>query len=121
MSSMPKSTEVHMFFGLNLDRTGIAYISNVAVRERFRRKGVAKRLIAKAEAKAKSWGCRSMALHCDISNPGATKLYSTQGYKCVNVPQGANWPQPKLSADMQFYFMMKLLNSPASSQVNLGV
>ncbi|KAJ4893051.1 Acyl-CoA N-acyltransferase protein [Raphanus sativus] len=31
-------------------RTGIAYISNVAVRESFRRKGIAKRLVWKAEA-----------------------------------------------------------------------
>ncbi|KAF8044695.1 hypothetical protein N665_7237s0001 [Sinapis alba] len=38
-------------------RTGIAYISNVAVRESFRRKGIAKRLIWKAEALAKNWGC----------------------------------------------------------------
>ncbi|WP_422482668.1 GNAT family N-acetyltransferase, partial [Pleomorphochaeta sp. DL1XJH-081] len=37
-------------------RAGIAYISNVTVRERFRRKGIATALVAKAEAKAKSWG-----------------------------------------------------------------
>lgn len=92
-------------------RTGIAYISNVAVQERFRRKGIAKRLIAKAEAKAKSWGCRAVALHCDLKNPGATKLYSSRGFKCVEVPVGANWPQPKLSPEMQFNFMMKLLNN----------
>lgn len=90
-------------------RTGIAYVSNVAVRERFRRKGIAKRLIAKAEAKAKTWGCRSIALHCDLNNPGATKLYMSQGFKCIKVPEGANWPQPRTSADVQFNFMMKLL------------
>lgn len=98
-----------------LARTGIAYISNVAVQERFRRKGIAKRLIAKAEAKAKSWGCRAVALHCDLKNPGATKLYASRGFKCVEVPVGANWPQPKLSPEMQFNFMMKLINSPNSS------
>ncbi|KAL0298699.1 UNVERIFIED_CONTAM: hypothetical protein Sradi_6529700 [Sesamum radiatum] len=90
-------------------RTGIAYVSNVAVRERFRRKGIAKRLIAKAEAKAKTWGCRAIALHCDLNNPGATKLYMSQGFKCIKVPEGANWPQPRTSADVQFNFMMKLL------------
>ncbi|KAL5173494.1 hypothetical protein HKD37_16G046028 [Glycine soja] len=36
--------------------TGIAYISNVAVRENFQRKGIAKKLIAKAESHARSWG-----------------------------------------------------------------
>lgn len=99
-------------------RTGIAYISNVAVRERFRRKGIAKRLIAKAEAKAKSWGCRAVALHSDLTNPGATKLYTSRGFKCVQVPAGANWPQPKLSPEMQFNFMMKLLNSPNSCDLS---
>lgn len=99
------------------DRTGIAYISNVAVRERYRRKGIAKRLIAKAEAKAKAWGCRAIALHCDLKNPGATTLYTSQGFRCIRVPEGANWPQPKTSPDMQFNFMMKLLNSSPGYQV----
>ncbi|KAJ7975065.1 Acyl-CoA N-acyltransferase protein [Quillaja saponaria] len=93
-------------------RTGVAYISNVAVREKFRRKGIAKRLIAKAEGQAKSWGCRAVALHCDLKNPGATKLYKGQGFKCIKVPDGANWPQPKTSPDIKFGFMMKLLNTP---------
>jgi len=96
-------------------RTGIAYISNVAVRERFRRKGIAKRLIAKAEAQARSWGCRSIALHCDLNNPGATKLYKGQGFKCIKVPDGASWPQPKTSPDIKFNFMMKLLNTPITT------
>ncbi|KAL8551517.1 hypothetical protein ACS0TY_000569 [Phlomoides rotata] len=98
-------------------RTGIAYISNVAVRERYRRKGIAKRLIAKAEAKAKAWGCRAVALHCDLKNPGATTLYTSQGFRCIRVPEGANWPQPKTSPDMEFNFMMKLLNSSTGYQV----
>ncbi|XP_057979613.1 GCN5-related N-acetyltransferase 4, chloroplastic [Malania oleifera] len=96
-------------------RTGIAYISNVAVREKFRRKGIAKKLITKAEAQARKWGCRAIALHCDLNNPGATKLYKSQGFKCIKVPADANWPQPKTSPDIQFGFMMKLLNTPISA------
>lgn len=91
-------------------RTGIAYVSNVAVRERFRRKGIAKKLIAKAEAQARNWGCRSIALHCDLNNPCATNLYQSQGFKSIKVPEGAKWPQPRTSPDMQFNFMMKLLD-----------
>lgn len=90
-------------------RTGIAYISNVAVRNEYRRKGIAKRLIAKAEAEAKSWGCRSIALHCDLNNQGATMLYASQGYKSVKVPEGANWPYPRASQEVRYSFMMKLL------------
>ena len=96
-------------------RTGIAYISNVAVRERFRRKGIAKRLIAKAEAQARSWGCRAIALHCDLNNPGASKLYKGQGFRSIKVPEGANWPQPKTSPDIKFNFMMKLLSTPTTA------
>ncbi|RAL42743.1 unnamed protein product [Cuscuta campestris] len=92
-------------------RRGIAYISNVAVREGFRRKGIAKKLIAKAEAKARSWGCRAIALHCDASNPGPTRLYVGLGFKMVKVPQGSNWPQPPtISPDVRYCFMMKLLH-----------
>ncbi|GMI80614.1 GCN5-related N-acetyltransferase 4 [Hibiscus trionum] len=98
-------------------RTGIAYVSNVAVRERFRRKGIAKKLVAKAEAQARSWGCRAVALHCDLNNPGATKLYKDQGFKCIKVPEGANWPRPQTETapDMKFNFMMKLLNNPTTA------
>lgn len=86
----------------------------MAVRENFRRKGIAKRLIAKAEAQARAWDCRSIALHCDLNNPGALKLYREQGFKCINVPEGAKWPQPKTSPDIKFNFMMKLLRPPPS-------
>ncbi|KAK7380612.1 hypothetical protein VNO78_33127 [Psophocarpus tetragonolobus] len=96
-------------------RTGIAYISNVAVRENFRRKGIAKKLIAKAESHARNWGCRAIALHCDFNNPVATVLYKGQGYKCIMVPEAAKWPQPRTSPDIRFNFMMKLLTNSAAS------
>ncbi|XP_020113034.1 uncharacterized protein LOC109727351 isoform X2 [Ananas comosus] len=92
-------------------RTGIAYISNVAVREADRQKGIAKMLIAEAEARALSWGCRSVALHCDMNNLAAMRLYKGQGYKCIRVPENAKWPQPKTSPGIHFNFMMKLLSS----------
>ncbi|CAK8573172.1 unnamed protein product [Lathyrus sativus] len=96
-------------------RTGVAYISNVAVREKFRQKGIAKQLVAKAESQARSWGCRAIALHCDLRNPAATKLYEGRSFKSIKVPEGANWPQPKTSPDVKFNFMMKLLNKSAVS------
>ncbi|KAG9445595.1 hypothetical protein H6P81_011723 [Aristolochia fimbriata] len=96
-------------------RTGIAYISNVAVRQQDRRKGIAKKLIVKAEALARSWDCRAIALHCDANNPGATKLYLGQGFKCIKVPEQAKWPQPSTSPSVRFNFMMKLLSSAVSN------
>ncbi|PKA60573.1 hypothetical protein AXF42_Ash019466 [Apostasia shenzhenica] len=92
-------------------RTGIAYVSNVAVRKPDRRKGIAKLLLAEAESKALSWGCRSIALHCDVNNAAATRLYTWQGFKIIKVPENARWPQPKTSPNPRFFFMMKHLAS----------
>ncbi|TVU27806.1 hypothetical protein EJB05_19307 [Eragrostis curvula] len=90
-------------------RTGIAYIANVAVRKEERRKGIAKMLVQEAEARARSWGCRTMALHCDVNNLAALRLYKNQGFKCIRVPEGAKWPEPKIAKGMQYTFMMKLV------------
>ncbi|XP_073011704.1 GCN5-related N-acetyltransferase 4, chloroplastic isoform X2 [Typha latifolia] len=96
-------------------RTGIAYISNVAVRKADRGKGIAKMLVAKAELRARSWGCRSVALHCDANNIAAMRLYKGRGFKCIRVPEQAKWPQPKTSPGIQFNFMMKLLSDYGTS------
>ncbi|XP_062220649.1 GCN5-related N-acetyltransferase 4, chloroplastic-like isoform X2 [Phragmites australis] len=90
-------------------RTGIAYIANVAVRKEERRKGIAKMLVQEAEARARSWGCRSIALHCDANNLAALRLYINQGFKCIRVPEGAKWPEPKIAKGVQYNFMMKLV------------
>lgn len=90
-------------------RTGIAYIANVAVRKEERRKGIAKMLVTEAEARARSWGCRSVALHCDVSNLAALRLYKSQGYKSIRVPEDAKWPAPKIAPGVRYDFMMKLV------------
>ncbi|KAL5709796.1 GCN5-related N-acetyltransferase 4 [Ranunculus cassubicifolius] len=92
-------------------RSGIAYVSNVAVGERDRCKGIGKRLMAMAEDQARAWGCRAIALHCDMNNPAAARLYRGRGFKCIKVPRTANWPQPKTAPNVQFTFMMKLLTT----------
>ncbi|KAL1828056.1 GCN5-related N-acetyltransferase 4, chloroplastic-like [Daucus carota subsp. sativus] len=95
-------------------RTGVAYLSDLLVREQFRRKGIAKELIVKAEAYSKSWGCRAIALHCDLNNIGAIELYRAHGFKSIKVPEGAKWPQPKTSNNIKSNFMMKLLYTQKS-------
>ncbi|XP_042458988.1 uncharacterized protein LOC122042754 [Zingiber officinale] len=95
-------------------RTRIAYISNVAVRKAHRRKGIAKMLMANAEARAWIWGCRSVALHCDVNNLAAMRLYKEQGYKCIQVPANAKWPKPRSKPGTQFNFMMKIINPNAT-------
>ncbi|KAJ3669907.1 hypothetical protein LUZ60_010231 [Juncus effusus] len=90
-------------------RKGIAYISNVAVRQADRRKGIATKLVAGAESLARKWGCRSVALHCDKRNIAAVKLYESRGFKSVRVPENAQWPEPRAPPGTDFAFMIKLL------------
>eukprot|EP00268_Persea_americana_P051355 TRINITY_DN5672_c1_g1_i3.p1 TRINITY_DN5672_c1_g1~~TRINITY_DN5672_c1_g1_i3.p1 ORF type:complete len:274 (+),score=57.90 TRINITY_DN5672_c1_g1_i3:77-898(+) len=92
-------------------RTGIAYISNLAVGRRHRRKGIARRLMVKAESLAKSWGCHAIALHCETNNQAAMQLYLGHGFRCIKVPEGAKWPRPRTSPGNQFIFLMKLLTT----------
>lgn len=55
--------------------TGYAYISNVAVSPCAQRRGVARRLMAEAEALAGAWGCSKAGLHVNLANTPAVGLY----------------------------------------------
>jgi len=80
-----------------------AYLSNVCVDPRARRRGVAKMLVQAAEelaagraeggvassdcdadnAAAPPWSCRAAVLHCSPSNEPALRLYASLGYRRV--------------------------------------
>lgn len=60
-------------------------IANVAVRQRWRRRGVGAALVRAAEARAERWGFRVVALHVDASNAGAKHFYARLGYKQVDI------------------------------------
>ncbi|KAL3700054.1 hypothetical protein R1sor_018076 [Riccia sorocarpa] len=94
---------------MNRRRTGIAYVSNLAVRSSRRRRGVARRLMREAQNIARSWGCRSMALHVDVHNAAAEALYLREGFKRVRLPAGAKWPQPQALPGANLQLMMKYL------------
>ncbi|HIK38175.1 MAG TPA: GNAT family N-acetyltransferase [Geminocystis sp. M7585_C2015_104] len=57
-----------------------AYVANLAVKEKYRRRGIATCLLLKCEeiAKANNYGC--IYLHVLASNQGAQKLYLGNGY-----------------------------------------
>ncbi|GAQ80326.1 hypothetical protein KFL_000510270 [Klebsormidium nitens] len=95
-------------------RVGIAYISNMAVRLRRRRQGVARLLVRRAEAIAKNLGCRSMALHVEEKNVSARALYEREGFRLIKVPTGAVWPQPTPLEGHTLVMMMKWLGHPSS-------
>ena len=69
-------------------RTHVAYLSNLAVAPGARRGGVGTRLLRAAEAEARSWGCRAMALHVDPGNAAAVALYAAAGYRSVGRQPG---------------------------------
>ncbi len=56
------------------------YIANIAVRERFRRKGIANELLSVGEEKAKEENCAFISLEVRVSNEKAIALYRKRGY-----------------------------------------
>ncbi|WP_218082337.1 GNAT family N-acetyltransferase [Anthocerotibacter panamensis] len=66
------------------------YISNLAVAQSWRRQGVARLLLHKAEHVAQSWQQNQIYLHVMADNPGALKLYTTAGYRVERVER--TWP-----------------------------
>jgi ribosomal protein S18 acetylase RimI-like enzyme len=57
------------------------YIANLAVSRSFRRRGVARLLLAKCDCIALSWGCRHLNLHVLEDNQCARALYYRSGYE----------------------------------------
>jgi len=62
-------------------RHDTAYVSNLAVTSQGRRLGIGSLMMDEAEAVAREWGCRSIALHCDPENHAARSLYFGRGYR----------------------------------------
>lgn len=61
------------------------YIANVAVREKFRRKGIADKLLSVGEEKAKEENCAFISLEVRVSNEKAIALYKKRGYNEVGI------------------------------------
>lgn len=56
------------------------YIANIAVKEKFRRKGIADKLLSVGEERAKDENCAFITLEVRVSNEKAIALYSKRGY-----------------------------------------
>lgn len=67
------------------NRSRQVYLSNLAVREGCRRRGVARRLLENAEQLSLAWGFREMYLHVMADNARARRLYQTMGYQLQKV------------------------------------
>lgn len=67
-------------------------LSNLAVSPEYRKRGVAKRLCARAEAAARSWGYDEVLLRVEIDNSRARAFYRGGGYRAVAVDREAERP-----------------------------
>lgn len=61
------------------------YISNLAVKNSYRRQGVGKKLLQKCEQIAWNWGYRETRLHVLHNNNSAQQLYVSSGYKVLGI------------------------------------
>jgi ribosomal protein S18 acetylase RimI-like enzyme len=66
------------------------YVDALAVDPRFRRRGVARRLLAEAEAQAAGAGLRGVALDTGLGNAPARALYSAYGFREQEVRRAAD-------------------------------
>ncbi|HEY9770576.1 MAG TPA: GNAT family N-acetyltransferase [Coleofasciculaceae cyanobacterium] len=65
------------------------YISNLAVNQDFRRRGIGSQLLTKCEEIALDWGYQETRLHVLDSNESAKQLYCHNGYQISHIE--ANW------------------------------
>ncbi|HEY9625374.1 MAG TPA: GNAT family N-acetyltransferase [Crinalium sp.] len=61
------------------------YLSNLAVKQEYRRQGVARQLLLACERIALDWGYKDLYLHVLEDNLPARRLYLGSGYEVVNV------------------------------------
>ncbi|KXZ52446.1 hypothetical protein GPECTOR_9g490 [Gonium pectorale] len=89
-------------------REGYAYVSNVAVLPAARRRGVARQLMAAAEALAAEWGCRAVGLHCNPKKAAPWALYGSLGYRDSGVVEPAFMPYLQGRPPDRCSFLVKL-------------
>ena len=82
---------------------GEAYITNVAVSEKFRRRGIAEKLLEEAERGATKRGCVLITLEVRASNDPAKALYKKRGFKEVGTRKNF-YSDPREDAEIMTKF-----------------
>jgi ribosomal protein S18 acetylase RimI-like enzyme len=59
------------------------YLSNLAVQTRYRRQGIAQKLLQRCEHIAQTWAFQDLYLHVSQGNQQARQLYEQAGYKLI--------------------------------------
>ena len=65
------------------------YVSNLAVKNSYRRQGIATKLLTQCEQISRNWGYQEIRLHVLSDNHSAQKLYLGMGYKFI--PEATSW------------------------------
>jgi len=66
----------------------IGYVVTLDVAPQWRRRGLARRLMAEVEAKMRAAGARKMELHVSVENEGAVRFYEGLGYERAGRAKG---------------------------------
>lgn len=77
-------------YSLFLGRERSVYLSNLAVGESYRRRGVGSKLLRSCEQIARQWGFQEICLHVLETNSAARQLYISSGYQLRRVELGLN-------------------------------
>jgi ribosomal protein S18 acetylase RimI-like enzyme len=89
-----------------------AYISNLAVRDRSRRQGVAQQLLQACERTAIEWGFSDLYLHVVEDNDRARQLYSKLGYRIAATEE--TWGSWLFGKPRQLFLHKNLAESRSS-------
>ena len=82
-SPIAGTVEISLRTSLWSPRPQYPYISNLAVKNIYRRRGIASQLLARCERVAHSWGYDAIQLHVLSHNDSAKQLYLNNGYKII--------------------------------------
>jgi ribosomal protein S18 acetylase RimI-like enzyme len=68
-------------YGFSLIGAKYPYISNLAVKQAYRRQGIGRKLMIRCEQIAWEWGYEQLSLHVLADNHQAQQLYFSRGYQ----------------------------------------
>jgi ribosomal protein S18 acetylase RimI-like enzyme len=97
LSGLPEA--LHPLVELESTAPGSWYINAVATYEEYRGRGVARRLLADTEVRARSRGCERMSLIVSSENAAARRLYDRLGFEAVRTLPVIPWPDAPHGGD----------------------
>ena len=81
--------------------SGELYIDSIAVFKEYRGQGIAKALIARVEEKSRELQIRTLGLLVDDENPNAAKLYTSLGFRPINIREFLEIPMTHMQKEIE--------------------